>query len=129
MRSKSTDLEWVETLGKEITSTIEWQAPTDVEWYYSKADENNWGTDLLELYPAWQEIEEAGPNDGEAVYATVNHFDILEAQKVLSKLNAVAFSLDENQQPSVTLEGIYKGHEIVVIVHFAPIDDLDDEIE
>jgi len=32
--------EWVETLGEAIASTIEFQGPAYIEWYYSKADEN-----------------------------------------------------------------------------------------
>lgn len=81
MAEDSKTPEWVETLSEAIASTIEWKAPAYVEWYYSKADESGWGVDLIDLYPAQVEIEEAGPNDGEIVFPVVNSFDILEAQK------------------------------------------------
>jgi hypothetical protein len=119
--------EWVETLSEAIAATIEWQAPAYLEWYYSKADENGWGVDLIELYPALMEIEEAGPKDGEIVFPRVNSFDVLEAQKMLDEVDAVTFGLEEDGQPSISLEGKYKGQEIVVMVYFQPLPDIDED--
>lgn len=118
--------EWVETLSEAIASTIEWQTPAYLEWYYSKADENGWGVDLIELYPALMEIEEAGPNDGEIIFAKVNNFDILEAQKIFDEVDAVTFGLELDGQPSISLEGTYKGEEVVVMVYFQPVPDVDE---
>jgi hypothetical protein len=119
--------EWIEMLGTAIASTIEWKAPAYVEWYYSKADENGWGVDLIELYPALVEIEEAGPNDGEIVFAEVNSFDILEAQKKLDEVDSVMFGFETAGQPSISLEGKYKGQEIIVIIYFLPASDYEED--
>jgi len=121
--------EWVETLSEAIASTIEWQSPAYLEWYYSKADENGWGVDLIELYPALMEIEEAGPNDGEIVFPKVDSFDVLEAQKMLDEVDAVTFGLETDGQPSISLEGKYKGQELVVMVYFQPVPDDEDETD
>lgn len=121
---------WVEELGEAIASTIEFQGPAYIEWYYSKAEENGDGIDFLELYPALVEIEEAGPYDGELVFIKVSSFDVLAAQKMLDEVHGVTFAYETEDQPSISIEGIYKGQEVAVVVYFEPIfDDEDDETE
>ncbi len=117
--------EWVEVLGEAIASSIEFQGPAYIEWYFSKADENDWGVDLIELFPALVEIEEAGPYDGEMVFVKVNSFDILTAQKVLDEVHGVTFAYETEDQPSISIEGMYHGQEVAVVVYFEPV--LDDE--
>jgi hypothetical protein len=119
--------EWVATLGEAIVSTIEFQGPAYIEWYYSKADENGWGVDLLELSPALVEIEEAGPYDGEIVFVKVNSVDILAAQKVLDEVYAVTFGYETDDQTNISIDGKYSGQEIVVVIYFEPA--VDDEVD
>jgi len=120
--------EWVATLGEAIVSTIEFQGPAYIEWYYSKADENGDGIDFLELYPALVEIEEAGPYDGEMVFVKVNSVDILAAQKALDEVHGITFAYETEDQPSLSIEGTYKGQEVAVVIYFEPLfDDEDDE--
>jgi hypothetical protein len=122
--------EWVETLGEAIVSTIEFQGPAYIEWYYSKADENGQNVDLLELYPALVEIEEAGPYDGEIVFVKVNSVDILAAQKVLDEVHAVTFGYETEDQTNISIEGKYNGKDVVVVIYFEPsLDDEADDIE
>src|SRR5215216_3392984 len=122
--------EWVETLGEAIASTIEFQGPAYIEWYYSKADENGWGVDLLELNPALVEIEEAGPYDGEIVFVKVNSVDILAAQKALDEVDAVTLGYETEDQSNISIEGSYKGQKVIVMIYFEPaFDDEADESE
>lgn len=122
--------EWVETLGEAIAAAIEFQGPAYIEWYYSKTDEDGRGVDLLELYPALVEIQEAGPYDGEMVFIKVNSFDILAAQKALDEVDGVMFAYDTEDQPSVSIEGKYKGQQVIIVVYFEPaLDDEDDETD
>ena len=120
--------EWVETLGEAIAASIEFQGPAYIEWYYSKAEENGDGIDFLELYPALVEIEEAGPYDGELVFVKVNSFDILTAQKTLDEVHGVTFAYETEDQPSISIEGIYKGQEVAIVVYFEPIFDDEDDV-
>lgn len=120
--------EWVEVLGEAIASAIEFQGPAYIEWYYSKADENGRGVDLIELYPALVEIEEAGPYDGEMVFIKVNSFNILAAQKALDEVDGVMFAYGAEDQASITIEGKYSGQAVEVVIYFEPaFDDEDDE--
>jgi len=127
MTEDSKTPEWVEMLSTAIASTIEWEAPTYLEWYYSKSDENSWGVDLIELYPAPIEIEEAGPNDGEIVFAKLNNFDILEAQKKLDEVVSVTFGFEMDGEPNIAIEGKYKGHEVAVVIYFQPTSDFEED--
>jgi len=130
MKENNHTPEWVEILGQAIAATIEFQGPAYIEWYYSKAEENGDGIDFLELYPALVEIEEAGPYDGELVFVKVNSFDVLAAQRTLDEVHGVTFAYETEDQPSISIEGIYKGQEVAVVVYFEPIfDDADDETD
>lgn len=119
---------WVEKLGEAIASAIEFEGPAYIEWYYSKAAENGRGVDLIELYPALVEIQEAGPYDGEMVFIKVNSFDIFAAQKAFDEVDAVKFAYETEDQPSISIEGRYKGQDVAVVVYFEPAFD-DDETE
>lgn len=119
---------WVEKLGEAIASAIEFEGPAYIEWYYSKAAENGRGVDLIELYPALVEIQEAGPYDGEMVFIKVNSFDIFAAQKAFDEVDAVMFAYEAEDQPSISIEGRYKGQDVAVVVYFEPAFD-DDETE
>lgn len=119
--------EWVEALGEAIASTIEFQGPAYIEWHYSKADENGDGIDFLELYPALVEIEEAGPYDGELVFVKVNSFDVLAAQRALDEVHGVTFAYETEDQPSISIEGMYKGQAVAVVIYFEPIFDAEDD--
>lgn len=127
MTEKSENPEWVDTLIELMTSMYDWKAPAYIDWIYSMADENDWGVDLIELYPALQELEGAGPNDGEIVYARVNSFDILEAQKVFDSMDSVSIGFEKDELPVINFEGKYKGHFIIVRVRFDPLSDFEED--
>lgn len=127
MTENSDAPEWVAELGEAIVSTIQFQGPAYIEWYYSKAEENEQGVDLLELYPALVEIEEAGPYDGEIVFVKVNSVDILAAQRTLDDVEAVTFGIEAEDQTSLSIEGSYQGHPVNVVIYFEPA--FDDDIE
>lgn len=122
--------EWVAELGEAIVSTIQFQGPAYIEWYYSKADDNGQAVDLLELYPALVEIEEAGPYDGEIVFVKVSSVDILAAQKTLDEVHAITFGYEAEDQTNISIEGTYQGQPVNVVIYFEPaFDDDIDEIE
>jgi len=121
--------EWAQTLSESLASTIEFKGPAYLRWQHSSPDENGWGVDLIELFPAIMEIEEAGPNDGEQVFGIVHGFDLLEAQKSLDKVDAMMFGFENDGQPSITIEGEYKGREVVILIYFEPEPDEDDETD
>ena len=75
------------------------------------------------------EVQEAGPNDGEFVFGIVDRFDILAAQKIFEEVNALRFGIEDTGEPKITLEGKYKGREVVVIVGFEPDVDEDEDPE
>lgn len=121
--------EWAQTLSESLASTIEFKGPAYLRLQHSAPDENGWGVDLIELFPAIMEIEEAGPNDGEEVFGIVHSFDLLEAQKTLDKVDAMIFGFENDGQPSISIEGEYKGREVVVIIYFEPEPDEENEID
>ena len=122
---------WARELAEEIASMIEFEAPAILDCQQSEPEETEWGVDLVELWPAVMEIQEAGPNDGEIVYGIVHSFDILAAQKIFDKVNSVKFGFEIANRPIVTIEGNFKGRPVVVIVYFEPEfeDDEDTELD
>jgi hypothetical protein len=119
--------EWAKTLCESLASTIEFKGPAYLRWRHSTPDETSWGIDLIELSPAIMEIEEAGPNDGEEVFGVVHSFDLLEAQKAFDDVGALTFGFDNDGQPEITIEGKYKGREVVVLINFQPVLDEEDD--
>jgi hypothetical protein len=114
---------WAQTLCESLASTIEFKGPADLECWYSAPKETSWGVNLIELSPATMEIEEAGPNDGEEVFGIVHGFDLLAAQKVFDEMVALVFGFDNDGQPGITMEGKFKGHNVVVLINFQPTSD------
>ena len=119
--------EWAQTLTTLLADTIEFKGPAYMEWYYSPANDNAWGVDLIRLFPAIIEIEEAGPNDGEEIFGIVHHFDLLAAQKAFDKVDALVFSFDNDGQPEISIEGKYTGRDVVVLINFQPVPDDEDD--
>lgn len=119
--------EWARKLAEAITSTIEFKGPASIECLHLAPGESGWNVDLVELWPALMEIQEAGPNDGELVFGIVHSFDLLAAQKIFDEVDAVSFGFEDDGQPAITIEGLYKGRQVVVPIYFEP--ELDDEDE
>jgi hypothetical protein len=122
--------EWARELAEAIADTIEFKAHAFLDCQQMEPEESEWGVDLVELWPALMEIQEAGPNDGELVFGIVDRFDLLAAEKVFDEVSEMMFGFENDGQPKITIEGTYKGRVVVVIVYFEPwFDDEDDEVE
>lgn len=122
--------EWARELAEAIADTIEFKAQAFLDCQQLPPEENEWGVDLVELWPALMEIQEAGPNDGELVFGIVDRFDLLAAQKVFDEVDEVMFGFENDGQPKITIEGTYKGRLVAVIVYFEPwFDDDDEDVE
>jgi hypothetical protein len=119
---------WAWELAEAITDTIEFKAQASLDCQQLAPEENEWGVDLVELWPALMEIQEAGPNDGELVFGVVDRLDLLAAEKVFDEVDDVILGFENDGQPKITFEGTFKGRQVVVIVYFEPwFDDEEDE--
>ena len=119
--------EWAQELAQAMADTIEFGALASLDCQQSGPEETEWGVDLVELWPALMEIQEAGPNDGEIVFGIVHRFDILAAQEVFDKVDTIQFGYALSGQPKITFEAWFKGRPVVVIVYFEPEFDEDDD--
>jgi hypothetical protein len=119
--------EWARELAEAIANTIEFKAQAFLDCQQLAPEENEWGVDLVELWPALMEIQEAGPNDGELVFGIVDRFDLLAAEKVFDEVENVIFGFDNDGEPQITIEGMFKGRLVAVIVYFEPWFDEDNE--
>jgi hypothetical protein len=117
--------EWAVELAASLAATIEFKAPASLDCQQWGPEETEWGVDLVELWPAIMEIQEAGPNDGEIVFGVVDNFDILAAQKLFDEVSEATFGFENDGRPNISIEGKYKGREIVVLIYFEP--EWDDE--
>jgi len=120
--------EWARDLAQSIADAIEFKAQAFLDCQQMEPEESEWGVDLVELWPALMEIQEAGPNDGELVFGIVDRFDLLAAEKVFDEVHEIMFGFEDDGQPKITFEGTFKGRLVVVIVYFEPwFDDEDEE--
>lgn len=120
--------QWAKELAEAIADTIEFKGQAYLDCQQMEPGESEWEVDLVELWPAVMEIQEAGPNDGELVYGIVDRFDILAAQKIFDEVDEIMFGFENDGQPKITIEGTFKGRRVVVIVYFEPgFDDEDEE--
>jgi hypothetical protein len=121
--------EWARELAEAIVLTIAFESPASMECQHFPAEVTEWDVDLVEIWPAVMEIEEAGPNDGEMVFGIVHTFDLLAAQKIFEDLEGVQFGFEDDGRSTVTFEGKFKGRRVVVVVYFEPELDDDEEVE
>ena len=121
--------EWAKELAEAVAATIEFQAQASLECLHAAPEDTELGVDLVELWPAVMEIQEAGPNDGELVYGIVDRFDLLAAQKLFEELEEIHFGFEIDGQPKITILGTYKGRRVIVVVYFEPELGDDDEDE
>lgn len=112
--------EWVENLFETIASNIEFKGLSGLEGRYSKPDETGWGVHLLEIAPALEELDEAGPNDGEQIYGIFHSVDLLEIQKALDEVNGLSFGFENDGTPCITIDGRSGEQEIVVLIYGVP---------
>jgi len=122
---------WARELAVEIASTIEFKAQASLDCQQWAPEETDWGVDLVELWPAVMEIQEAGPNDGEIVFGIVDSFDLLAAQKVFDQVEAFSYGIESDGRGSITIEGKFKERQVVVVVYFEPElgDDEEEDVE
>lgn len=118
---------WARELAVEIASAIEFKAQASLDCQQWSPEETEWGVDLVELWPAVMEIQEAGPNDGEIVFGIVDSFDLLAAQKVFDQVEAFSFGYENDGRGNIMVEGTFKGRQVVVVVYFEPELGEDDE--
>ena len=121
--------QWARDLAESIASTIEFKAQASIDCQHSAPEETEWGVDLVELWPAVMEIQEAGPNDGEMVFGIVHSFDILAVLKIFEKVDAVIFGIENDGRSKMSIEGKFKGRDVVVLVYFEPELDNDEDVE
>jgi hypothetical protein len=121
--------EWALELAQAMADIIEFGALASLDCEQSGPEETEWGVDLVELWPALMEIQEAGPNDGEIVFGIVHRFDILAAQGIFDHVEKIHFGFAFLGQPQITFEAWFKGRPVVVIVYFDPRFDEDDDDE
>lgn len=113
---------WATKLMESICGTIEFKGIASFDSYYSPADGNSWGIDLIEIAPSLIEIEEAGENDGEQTYGIIHNFDLIAAMEAFGKVKALNFGIENGGQPTITFEGDLNGNEVVVIVYTQPFE-------
>ena len=118
---------WARELAESLAEAIEFKGQAFLDCQQSAPEETEWGVDLVELWPAVMEIQEAGPNDGEIVFGIVDNFDLLAALKIFDRVDAFTFGYENDGRGKVTIEGMFRGREVVVIVYFEP--ELGDEEE
>jgi len=111
---------WARELSESLADAIEFNGEAFLDCEQFGPEETEWGVDLVELWPALMEIQEAGPNDGEIVFGIIDRFDLLVAQKIFDRLNAFTFGYENDGRGKITIEGLFKGREVVVIVYFEP---------
>ena len=122
--------DWIKTLSEAIAHTIEFEATAKVGWYYEPPEESAWGIHSIILYPEPDEIQEAGPRDGELEFPLANSVDILAAQKQLDVVTSVIVQFEPEGRPAISLEGIYQGQAVIVHLYLQPPpEEKEDEIE
>jgi hypothetical protein len=121
--------DWAWELAEALASTIEFKAQASLDCQHSAPADSAWGVDLVELWPAVMEIQEAGPNDGEIVFGIVHSFDLLAAQKIFDGVETALFGFDNDGRSKITMVGKYKGREVVVLVYFEPELDEEEDVE
>ena len=114
---------WAEALYQAVADAVEFHGLGAMEGRYYLPDESVWGVDLVELAPALAELVEVGPNDGEHVWASVAHVDLLAVQAAFDQVDALSFGIQPDGQPSPTVEGKAAGNEVVVLLHTHPFGD------
>ncbi|MGE5463455.1 MAG: hypothetical protein ACM3PS_08870 [Syntrophothermus sp.] len=112
--------QWAKELVEAIAATLEFEAPASLDCQLSAPDETEWGVDMVELWPAVMEIQEAGPNDGEIVYGVVRHMNLLAIQKLFDEVGAFLLEFENDGQPSIVIEGKFKERAVIVLIYFDP---------
>lgn len=115
--------EWAKQLFDELIFAVEFQAFATLEGRHFAPDETSWGVDLIEVAPALLEMVEAGPHDGDAIYGLIDTLDLKSVQESLECVSAFSLGFNESRSPQVTVEGLYKGHEVVVVIYALPFAD------
>ena len=75
------------------------------------------------MAPALLEMVEAGPHDGDAIYGLIDTLDLKCVQESLEDVKSFSLGFDKNLTPQVTIEGVCKGHAVVVLIYARPFDD------
>lgn len=66
---------------------------------------------------------EAGlPDDGSQYYPLLNSFDLMEAQKAFTQLDALSYGRDADGRPLITMEGTREGRHVLIHVYDRPLE-------
>jgi hypothetical protein len=114
--------DWAQGLCEAISATVEFKGASAMVAHYAAPDENEWEAELIEIAPARMEIEEAGPNDGEQIYGIIHNLDLLTVQDQFDEVQALSFGFENDGQPIITVEGLYGGRDVVVLINLFPFD-------
>lgn len=118
--------DWAVPIFETIVSAIEFKGIAYMEGYYSAPDETAWGLDLLELAPALMNISEQGADDGEQCYGIIHNFDLLTAQAAFDEVMVMAFGIENDGRPCITIEGKVGERDIVALIYTDPFEDAED---
>ena len=88
---------------------------------WTKPEENEWGTWLLEIAPSVLEIA-GGKDDGATGFDFVD-VDLLALPKCLDEVEFFAYDPDYGREPRLTLVGKKGKREIAVGIYFEPFDE------
>jgi len=120
--------DWVQSLFEFLASTIEFKAIACMQGRYSEPDETAWGIHLLEMAPSLMQLSETGSEEEEKVYGLIHNLDLLAAEDGFDEVEALAFGIDNNACPCITIEGMVGGREVVVLIYSDPFEE-DEPIE
>lgn len=117
--------DWAQDVFEGIASQVEFKGPAEMEARYFEPGATSWGVSLLEIAPAVLDLSRLGGKEGEVGYGLIHAFDLLAAQEALDEVAGLAFGLENDGRPMLTMEGKAQGHEIVVLIHAEPFDEPD----
>lgn len=119
--------DWVRSLFENVASGIEFKGIASMEGRYAEPDETSWGIDLLEMAPSLMDLSEFGVDTGEQGYGIIHNFDLLLAQEAFDDVSALAFGIENDGRPCITIEGKIDGREVAVLIYTTPFEDAEED--
>ncbi len=119
--------DWASDLFTTIVGCIEFKGIGNLHGAYAAAEDQD-DTALVEVAPALAELAVAGPDDGAIVWSVLHSVDLLGIQQAFDHVEAVGLLLDnEDGSPELSVEGMLRGHRVLVTIYAKPFDDAEAE--
>jgi hypothetical protein len=114
--------EWLDALCEELVSCIESKGGMGGMswWRLEPEDEDDF---RLVLAPTPAGPESGVPDDGQIYYPIIHSFDLLAARDLFTNVTALAFGIENDGRPCITIEGQREGHEVFIQVFSEPLAD------